>query len=363
MVLKKMEKTFLFKKLAKNHVRCLSCQRYCQILPGKTGFCLTKLNKNGILYSLNDDLLNGPPQIDPVEKKPFYHFLPGTKTLSIGSFGCNYRCRQCLNWWCSWGEPATTVLKKLAQGKSSQRALFAAPQQLIDLCLKLKLPSIAFTYNEPVVWLEYALKIAKLARKNDLKTLFVTNGSWSKEALDKIGPYIDAANIDFKAFSEKTYQKMGAFWGNLTEMAKYAQKKHKIFLELTTVLIPTINDSPSGLKKMATWIVRNLGPKTPWHLSGYSPQLAPDKNFAQLLPPTATQLKKAQKIGLEEGLEFVYIWAPDVNLAEGNTVCPKCDTLAIRRDLWQPEILAVNKKGKCAQCGEDLNVLLAINQP
>jgi pyruvate formate lyase activating enzyme len=358
-----MKKALLFKKFPKKIVQCLTCQRYCRIAPGQTGFCLTKINKNGVLYALNYGVLNHFPSPDPIEKKPFYHFLPGTRTFSIGSFGCNYRCKQCLNWWCSWGEPATTILKKLAAGKREKRFVKTQPQELIDLCLQSDLKSIAFTYNEPTIWLEYALDIAKLAKKRGLKTLFVTNGSWSKEALEMIGPYLDAANIDFKGFSQKTYAKMGAFWGQLLENTKLAQKKHQIFIELTTVLIPGINDSPSELKKMAVWIVKNLGPKTPWHLSRYSPGMAPDKNFAKIPPTSREQLLRAEKIGKKAGLHFVYIWAPGVDLnggvfAKGDTHCPQCKILAVRRDLWQPKILAVDKKGKCKKCGEDLNLKL-----
>jgi pyruvate formate lyase activating enzyme len=355
-----MKKALLQKNLDRNIVRCLTCQRYCLINPGKTGFCLTKLNQDGQLYTLNYGLLNGPPQADPIEKKPLYHFLPGSKTFSLGSFGCNYRCKQCLNWWCSWGKPANTVLKKLALQKKSKKFVQTSPEKLVNLCLKAGLKSIAFTYNEPTIWLEYNLDIARLAKKKGLKTIFVTNGSWSKEALDKIGPHLDAANIDFKGFSAQTYQKMGAFWGNLLKMTQYAQEKHNIFIELTTVLIPSINDNPKELKAMAKWIVRNLGPKTPWHISAYSPSLAPDPLFQKIPPPSQKELLKAKNIGQKAGLEFIYIWAPRINkiFAKGNTTCPKCDRLVVKRNLWQPKILAINPKGHCAKCGENLNIKL-----
>ena len=354
-----MKEALLYQKLPKKSVRCLTCQRHCRIATDQVGFCLTRLNKNGILYSLNYGLLNSSPSADPIEKKPFYHFLPGTQTLSIGSFGCNYRCKQCLNWWCSWGEPATSILKKLRQEKEQK---IVKPEQIVKLCLDSQLPSIAFTYNEPTLWLEFVLETAKLAKKEDLKTLFVTNGCWSKEALDTIGPYIDAANIDFKGFSEKTYSRMGAYWGQLLEMTKYAYKKYRIHLEITTVLIPGINDNPQELKAMANWIVKNLSPKIPWHLSRYSPDMAPDKEFARIAPPTREQLLKAEEIGRKEGLEFVYIWAPGIDFdggvfAKGDTFCPKCGTLAVKRSLWQPEILAVDQKGNCLKCGENLNLV------
>ena len=338
----------------------MTCQRYCRIAPDQVGFCLTRLNKNGLLYSLNYGLLNGAPSADPVEKKPFYHFLPGTQTLSVGSFGCNYRCKQCLNWWCSWGEPSSSILKKRRQEKEQEAV---KPEQIVKLCLNAHLPSIAFTYNEPTLWLEFVLETARLAKIKGLKTLFVTNGCWSKEALDTIGPYIDAANIDFKGFSQKTYNRMDAYWGQLLEMTKYAYKKYGIHLEITTVLIPGVNDDPKELKAMADWIARNLSPKVPWHLSRYSPDMAPDQEFAKIPAPSREQLLKAEKIGRQAGLEFVYIWAPGIDFnggvfAKGDTYCPKCKTLAIKRSLWQPKILAVDKKGNCKKCTESLNLIL-----
>ncbi|MFC1790667.1 AmmeMemoRadiSam system radical SAM enzyme [Patescibacteria group bacterium] len=360
-----MKRTLLQKKLRRGQVQCLTCQRYCHIAPGKVGYCLTRKNINGTLYALNDGILNGPPQVDPIEKKPFYHFLPGTKTLSLGSFGCNFRCRKCLNWWCSWGEPATSVLTELAQEKNPFQAIKSTPQEIVSLCLKLDLPSITFTYNEPTIWLEYNLKIAKLAKKKGLKTGYITNGAWTKETLAKIGPFLDAANIDFKGFSAKTYTKLGGFWPGILEMAKLALKKYGIFLELTTVLIPGVNDVTPELKKMSAWIVKNLGPNTPWHISQYSPQNAPDPNFKKIPSPTKKQLLQAAKIGQRAGLNFVYIWAPGIGkngdfFSQGNTRCPQCDTLVVKRDLWEPEILAVDKKNRCTKCQENLNMVFGI---
>ncbi|MBN1263698.1 MAG: AmmeMemoRadiSam system radical SAM enzyme [Candidatus Pacebacteria bacterium] len=358
-----MKKVLLQKKQKKNYAQCLTCQRRCRIKPGKTGFCLARKNTNNTLYALNYGLLNGPPQIDPIEKKPFYHFLPGTKTLSLGSFGCNFRCKKCLNHWCSWGEPATGILKKLSRNERPPQTPEITPQKIVNLCLELNIPGISFTYNEPTIWLEYNLAIAKLARKNGLKTCYVTNGSWTRETLAEIGPHLDAANIDFKGFSRKTYAELGAFWSGIPEMAKLARGKYGIFLELTTVLIPGINDDADELKKMTAWIVKNLGPDTPWHLSQYSPQSAPDPDFKKIPAPTGKDLLKAAGIGRRSGLNFVYIWAPGTPdapdfFSRGNTICPECGSLAVKRNFWQPEIIAVDKKGHCQNCQKDLNIRL-----
>jgi len=294
----------LYKQLKNQKVRCLACQRQCLITPDQTGFCLTRQNHHGKLRSLTYGAITGI-QIDPIEKKPLYHFYPGAKVASIGSYGCNFHCKQCLNHPHSWGELATQILKSQLAGIKP-----VSPEKIIREVKKTKAPGIAFTYNEPVINPEFIRDTARLAKKEGLFTVMVTNGSWTRQALDYYGQYIDAANIDFKGFSSTTYQKMGAYFGQIPALAQYAQKKHKIHLEVTTLLIPTINIKPRELKKMASWMVKNLGPKTPWHLSRFSPDLAPDQKFARLPPTSINQLQQAAQIGRQAGLQFVYIWAP-----------------------------------------------------
>jgi len=354
-----MKKALVYEKLKNNLVRCQVCQRQCLIEDGKTGFCLTKQNQKGKLVSLNYGLIRGV-QLDPIEKKPFYHFHPGVWVPSLGSFGCNFRCKQCLNWECSWGEPSTSILEDLALGRQKEAL---EPKHLIDSLKNRGYSGIAFTYNEPVVWAEFVLDAAKLAKQQGLFTVFVTNGSWTKKTLDKIGPYLDAANIDFKGFSNKTYNKMAAFFGQIPEMTRYAQEKYKIFLEITTLLIPGINDSKEELKEMTKWIVKNLGPKTPWHLSRFDPELAPDKDFQKIQATSVKALDQAAAIGKKSGLKFVYIWAPGQDIegglySQGNTLCPKCGKLAIERSAWQPKLINVDKNGCCLSCQEDLNIKL-----
>jgi len=365
-----MKKAKLSKRLSDKKVKCLACQRYCQIFPNNVGFCQTRLNKNGQLYALTYGILNGI-QIDPIEKKPLYHFYPGTQVLSVGSYGCNYRCKQCLNWHCSWGEPATTILKKLKNGGISNFQFPISkkevlPGEIVDLAINKGCPGIAFTYNEPSIWPEYVYDVAKLAKKKDLYTVFVTGGSWSKECLDYLAPVIDAVNIDIKGFYPKTYQKMGAFFGQILEMTELVVKKYKIFTELTTLVIPTINDSEEELKDIAGWIVKKLGPEIPWHLSRFDPALAPDKEFKKLPDTPIKTLKKAYKIGKKAGLHYIYVWAPPKNWNEelfsiGNTYCPQCGKLVIKRTAWQPELVGVEKsKSKifCANCGYSLSIKL-----
>lgn len=360
-----MKQAILYKKLRpkadrpldeKNKkVRCNICLHRCLISPGKTGVCLTRLNKNGKLYTLIYGVVSATA-VDPIEKKPLYHFYPGSSVFSISSWGCNFRCFHCLNDWCSWGKQATTNLKKLAQGEKFK---IVDPEAIIRMTKSTGSAGIAFTYQEPSIWLEYTLDVAKLAKKQGLYTVYVTNGYATPEQLDLIGPYLDAQNVDFKGWSKKSLAKFGAGlkFKEMAEAIKYGMKKYKIHTELTTLVVPTINDNPSEINTMTKWIVKNLGPKTPWHISRFSPAA---KRLD--LPPTPIKtLKKIAQIGRNNGLKFVYIWAPGHDLPggvyyESDTYCPKCKTLSIQRGAWNPKILAVDKKGHCSKCGEDLNL-------
>lgn len=241
------------------------------------------------------------------------------------------------------------TLRLLEKGKD--QFLRVAPEAVVEEALKRKIKIIAFTYNEPVIWSDFVYQAARLAKKKKLYTLLVTNGSWSRETIDRLAPVIDGANIDLKGFSQKTYLKMGAFWGQVLEMIEYAFKK-KIFIEITTLLIPTINDQEKELKAMAQWIVKELDSQVPWHLSQYDPSLAPDREFQKLALTSAEKLETAAEIGRKQGLNHVYVWAPSDYYSQGNTFCPKCQSLLIKRDGWRPEIINLDlKKSACRKCG------------
>ena len=205
-------------------------------------------------------------------------------------------------------------------------------------------------------------QIPHLQKRKGLYTVFVTNGSWSKECLKYLSPVIDACNIDIKGFYPPTYQKMGAFFGQVLEITELVVRKYKIFTELTTLIIPSINDSEKELKAIASWIVKNLGPEIPWHLSRFDPNLSPDKEFRKLPDTPIRTLKKAYEIGKKAGLNYVYVWAPPKNWGEelfsiGDTYCPKCKKLVIKRSAWQAEIVGLDKN-KCKFCGEKINLVL-----
>lgn len=358
-----MKQALLYQKLKNKKVRCRVCLQRCLIAPGTTGFCLTRLNKNGKLYSLIYGIVSAT-EVDPIEKKPLYHFYPGARIFSISSWGCNFRCFHCLNDWCSWGEPATTNLKNLASREVQllkRLNLLTSPSAIIKMAKASGCPGIAFTYQEPSIWLEYTLDVAKLAKKEGLFTVYVTNGYATPEQLDLIGPYLDAQNVDFKGWSRQSLAKFGAGveFKKMAQAVKYGLKKYKIHTELTTLVVPTVNDSEKEIDEMTGWIVKNLGPKTPWHLSRFHPA---GKRLD--LPPTPIKtLKKIAQIGRKNGLEFVYIWAPGRDLPggvyyESDTYCPKCGQLAIKRGAWNPEILGVDEKGHCQSCGENLNIIV-----
>lgn len=351
--------THLFKRLKAEKVKCLTCQRYCQINNGQVGFCQTRLNKNGQLYSLTYGILNGI-QIDPIEKKPMYHFYPGTQVLSIGSYGCNYRCKQCLNSHCSWGRPGTKLLKQLKLETGNQEIV--NPQTIVEIALQKNIPGIAFTYNEPSLWPEYVYDCAKLAKKAGLYTVMVTNGSWTESTLKYLASVIDACNIDIKGFYPQSYQKQGAFFGEILKITQKVIKKYKIFTELTTLVIPTVNDSKKELQVIARWIKKELGEQIPWHLSRFDPSLAPDADFQKLPDTPIKTLKMAYGIGKKAGLKHVYVWAPPKNPLEklfsvGDTFCPHCGKLLIQRLAWQPEIKGI-KNQRCRFCGQKLNLMI-----
>ncbi|MFC1711134.1 AmmeMemoRadiSam system radical SAM enzyme [Patescibacteria group bacterium] len=358
-----MKKAVLGKKLLNKEVLCLACQRYCRIKDNKTGFCQTRLNQNGQLFSLTYGVINGI-QLDPIEKKPLYHFYPGSQVASIGSYGCNYRCKQCLNHWCSWGSPATEILHSLKTKTENIKVI--EPESFVNSILSKGYPGIAFTYNEPSIWPEYVYEVGKLAKEKGLFTVFITNGSWSKEALEYLAPVIDAVNIDIKGFFPKTYKKMNAFIGSVLEKTELVVKKYKILTELTTLIIPGINDSLKELESLTAWIVKELGKDIPWHLSRFDPNLSKDQEFQKIPVTSIKTLKKAYKIGKKAGLNYIYVWAPPKSINESlfaieSTTCPKCGKLVIKRDAWQPELIGVQKKGKkviCKYCKKSLNIII-----
>ncbi|MBU4331594.1 AmmeMemoRadiSam system radical SAM enzyme [Patescibacteria group bacterium] len=289
-----MKEAILYKKLNNRKVQCRVCNHYCKINPGKRGVCGVRENKNGKLYSLVYDRACAE-NIDPIEKKPFYHFLPGTFSLSIATVGCNFRCHNCQNW-----DISQNV--KIAADIIGQEL---PPEKIVQNAIDNNCPSISYTYTEPTIFLEYALDTMKLARKAGLKNCWVSNGYMSKESLKLIFPNLDAINVDLKSSDDEFYKKycnarLQPVLDNLM-----AIKKAKVHLEVTTLVIPTLNDEENNLKKIAQFIHGKLGADTPWHVSRFSGMISWK---LQHLPDTpAETIRRAKEIGEGVGLKRVHL--------------------------------------------------------
>jgi pyruvate formate lyase activating enzyme len=290
-----MHEAKLYKKLKGNKVRCVLCNHRCKILETKTGICGVRLNKAGKLYSLVYGR-SVSVHVDPVEKKPLYHFMPGTQTYSFGTFGCNLRCDWCQNYDISQSNKKNYQI-------IDQLSLQMSPQKIVAQALKENCPSISYTYTEPTIFFEYALDTMKLAHKAGLKNIWVSNGYFSKIAFKEFEPYLDAINVDLKGFSNKNYLKYcGARLDPVLRNLKRVKKAKHIHLEITTLIIPGVNDDEKQLRQIAQFIAK-LDKNIPWHLSRFFPCY----KMIDTPPTPISTLKKAQKIGQKAGLKYIYL--------------------------------------------------------
>ncbi|MBP8591104.1 AmmeMemoRadiSam system radical SAM enzyme [Candidatus Shapirobacteria bacterium] len=340
-----MKEALLWEEKSNQAVGCFACHHSCQIALGRLGVCGVRENQNGRFYSL----VYGRAAalgIDPVEKKPLYHFLPGSFAFSFGTLGCNFSCLNCQNW----------EISQLSNQKGKKEAcsrLFwgenLAPSQIVILARQNQCLSIAYTYNEPTVFLEYALETMKLARRAGLKNIWVSNGFMSDKTLDLILPYLDAANIDIKSSEEKFYQKVcGA---KLAPVLKNCQRlvKEGVWLEVTTLVIPTLSDKMTILNKIADFIREKLGEAIPWHLSAFSPAISWKLKDLPATPPQI--IKEARQEALKRGLKYVYAGNLGPS-SDDDTLCPACDQLVIKRRGY--EIARFDQNGTCPKCGAAL---------
>ena len=339
-----MKEALLYQKLTKGQVRCGVCQKRCLIAKGKWGFCQTRTNKEGRLYTAIYGIVSSI-NLDPIEKKPVYHFRPGSSCLSIGTYGCNFRCLFCQNW---------QIAHNSAVSLNLEGEKFLSPKEVLKLALKSQAQGIAITYNEPAIWLEYSLDVFKLAKAANLYTVWVTNGYATQESLDLIAPFLDVYRVDLKSSEDKFYRKLINIPKAEAVFAttKYLHRRYpQIHIECVTNIIPGWNDSQKNLKTLSLWIKKNLGSETPWHVTRFYPDAELNN-----VPPTPPQtLFEARKIGLDQGLKFVYIGNMSVN-KENDTYCPKCHNLAVKRSNFQTEILGIEQDGTCSDCGQDLNI-------
>ncbi|MCW4015497.1 MAG: AmmeMemoRadiSam system radical SAM enzyme [Candidatus Bathyarchaeota archaeon] len=334
-----MKEAMFYEKSVDNRVNCNLCSHRCQnITESKRGLCGVRENIDGKLFSLVYDRLVAR-SVDPIEKKPLFHFLPGSLSYSISTVGCNFRCDNCQNF-------------DISQLPRERKAIIGreTPPEAVVLAAKQNgCKSIAYTYTEPTIFFEYALDVAKLAKAEGLKNVFVTNGYITEEALREIAPYLDAANIDLKSFTDAFYRKTcGARLQPVLESIKL-HKKLGIWVELTTLVIPTLNDSEEELQQIAVFIKDEVGPETPWHVSGFHPMY---KLLDVVSTPVET-LRKARQIGLETGLKYVYVGNVPRENGE-STFCPKCGKTLIQRIGYR--ILENNIDcSKCPYCGAEID--------
>ena len=325
------KEAMLYEKLEKAEVRCLLCNHNCTIKPSKFGICGMRENMDGVLCTYAYGRVIAA-NVDPVEKKPLYHFLPGTSSYSIATAGCNFQCAFCQNW-----QISQTSRKK--DKSLSGYELF--PEDAVENAIKNGCKSISYTYTEPTIFFEYAMDIARIAREKGILNVFVTNGFMSLKALDIIRPYLDACNVDLKSFSDKFYRKICK--GRLQPVLDSIAYMHEIgiWVEVTTLVVPGANDSEDELSSIAEFIA-GVDTGIPWHISRFHP----DYKFTKTGPTPLETLEKAASIGQKAGLHFVYIGNVP---GDKDTICPKCKRVLISRRgyyISRPEI----KHGTCAFC-------------
>jgi len=335
-----MHKAMLYETLSGGRARCGVCQWRCVINPTKLGVCRMYQNQEGALYNLNYAQVSSLAA-DPIEKKPLFHFFPGTLALSLGSWGCNFHCQDCQNWEISCQETP--------QPWRGPREI--SPQVAVEMAQQHHCAGIAWTYNEPSIWFEYTLDSARLAKENNLYTVYVTNGYLTPEALDTIGPYLDAWRVDVKGFSDALYRNLAKIthWRGILEVAQRAKHQWGMHVEVVTNIIPTMNDDDEQLGGIAQWIHDGLGELTPWHVTRFYPQYR-----LQDLPstPVAT-LERAYDIGKQAGLKFVYAGNLPGHSSE-STSCYSCGKRVVDRVGYQTKLVALDGS-KCGFCGAELN--------
>lgn len=322
----------LYQKKEEQKVWCYLCSHHCLIKEGKRGICGVRENQGGTLYSL----VYGKPiayHVDPIEKKPLFHFLPGSTSFSLATAGCNFRCLFCQN----------ADISQASELKHIPGQEMAA-EEIVDAALRAQCQSISYTYTEPTIFFEYAQDIALLAAKQGLKNIFVTNGYMTPEMLEALHPNLQAANVDLKAFRQDFYKtQCGAKLAPVLENLKI-MKRLGVWVEITTLIIPTLNDSKEELRELSRFIADELGRETPWHISRFHPTY----RLTDLPVTPVKTLQQAREIGLEQGLRYVYTGNVPGDQGE-KTFCYQCGHLLL--DRFGFSILKNNlDNGKCPHC-------------
>jgi len=321
-------------QLEDGRVQCDLCPRFCKLHEGQRGLCFIRANQDNRIVMTSYGLSSGYC-IDPIEKKPLNHFLPGTPVLSFGTAGCNLACKFCQNWDISKSREIHTLADS------------ASPELIARAAQELGCRSIAYTYNDPVIFHEYAIDVAKACHEVGVKSVAVSAGYVCPEPRAEFYQYMDAANIDLKAFDEKFYYKLtGAHLQPVLETLEYLKHQTDVWLETTTLLIPGKNDSDKELEEMTQWVVENLGPDMPMHFSAFHP----DYKMKDILPTPKETLIKAREIAMKNGVRYAYTGNVH-NQAGDSTYCHHCGTTLIGRDWYQLSEWNLDAQGHCKSCG------------
>jgi pyruvate formate lyase activating enzyme len=321
---------------AEKSIRCYACAHRCLVKDGRRGICQVRFNQDGVLRVPEGYV--AALQVDPVEKKPFFHVLPGSDALSFGMLGCDFHCDFCQNWLSS------QALRDKAAGT---RADPVSPRQLVDLARLYHSRSIASTYNEPLITSEWAVKIFKLARQAGLKTLYISNGNATPEVIDYLAPWLDGYKIDLKTMSDATYRKIiGGVLQHVLDTIRQVYERG-IWLEVVTLVIPGMNDSTEELWDAARYI-RSVSPDIPWHVTAFHP----DYKMTDRGPTQVETLLRAAEIGEEAGLHYVYAGnVPGRTKNWEDTRCPGCQATVIRRVGFRVIQNTITAEGTCPSCG------------
>jgi pyruvate formate lyase activating enzyme len=322
----------LYDELDDKLVQCKLCAHRCKISDGKRGLCRVRENRQGKLYTLVYGNLIAK-NADPIEKKPLYHFLPGSKAFSIATPGCNFRCDWCQNWQIS-------QMPRERQMFSGQQV---NPEDVVEQAQKSGCQSIAYTYTEPTIFFEYSYDISKLSKAAGLKNIYVTNGFMTAEMLEKIHPCLDAANVDIKSFNDRDYRML--MGGRLEPVLASCRmmKSLGIWLEITTLIVPGVNDDMDELEELARFIYKDLGPETPWHLSRFYPQY----KLNDRAPTGEGILLDTKKMAEAVGLSHIYVGNV---IGRNSTYCKECGQELISRSGYSTQFVGLNSEGGCQNC-------------
>jgi pyruvate formate lyase activating enzyme len=325
-----------------DRIKCGLCPHACRIAEGARGACGARGVVDGKLRALTYGLVSSVA-VDPIEKKPVFHYCPGSKVLSFGSVGCTMRCGHCQNWQISRpkGDDGSVMVRTMSA------------QDAVALALSDAVPGIAFTYNEPIIWLEWVLDVGRLAKEHGRYVVMVTNGYVTEAGLDAFAEVTDVWRVDIKAFSDEPFRRLCKVPhpAAVREQAARAKHVHGMHVECVTNVVPTINDSEEELRAIARWIAAELSPDTPWHVTRFVPYL----EFADLEPTPIATLERAREIGFEEGLHFVFLGNVDVDGGE-DTICPSCGTRVVHRTGYWTRLEHLAGGGGCAVCGTALGI-------